>query len=188
MNPPFLTGEDLDRKALAHRRALGFRDDQPIDGMTLITKLKARYSKFNYRRIPDNTLQHGEAQWDSDRGLLLIPESIFSAMNRGDPRATMTILHEVGHMLLGHKGILHRGAARNRTEQLSARARRMELQARRYAAAFMMPNTPEVSAMTEKEIERIYHASSEAARIRKSELKEVRGKVGSENFRTKNPK
>ena len=83
MKPSFMAHDEIDRKALAHRRALGFRDDQPIDGMTLITKLKAMYPEFNYLRIPDGEAKDGEAQWDSKRKLLIIPESTFCGMNSG---------------------------------------------------------------------------------------------------------
>ena len=168
---PFISAEDIDKKALAHRRALGFRDDQPIDGMTLITKLKARYPEFNYLRVPDEALPDGEAQWDSAKKLLIVPESVFCGMNKGIPRDTMTIIHEVGHMLLGHKGTLHRGPAGNRAERLSPNLRRMELQAKRYAAAFVMPDTKGVRKMSQRDIERTFLVSEEAARIRKSELK-----------------
>ena len=59
---PFVSGAEIDKKALAHRRALGFSDDQIIDGMTLITKLKAKYSNFNYLRVADDALNSAEAQ------------------------------------------------------------------------------------------------------------------------------
>jgi hypothetical protein len=131
---PFIPAEDIDRKALAHRQALGFLDDQPIDGMTLIAKLTARYPEFNYLRVADETLPGREAQWDSDKCLLVIPESVFRGMNNGNPRDVMTILHEIGHMLLGHKGILHRAPVGNAAEKFSRNIRSMEFQARRYAA------------------------------------------------------
>ena len=171
MNPSFMEFEDIDKKALAHRRELGFRDDQLIDGMTLITKLKARYPKFNYRRVPDKQLPGGEAQWDSDKKLLIIPESVFCGMNRGVPRDLMTVVHEVGHILLGHKGKLNRAPVGNTAERLSSRVRRMEIQAKRYAAAFLMPDTPQLRKMQVSEIERVFGVSAEAVRNRKSELK-----------------
>jgi hypothetical protein len=167
----YIEAEDLDRKALAHRRALGFRDDQSIDGMTLITKLKARYPEFNYLRVPDGHLPGREAQWDSDKKLLTIPESVFRGMNRGVPRDTMTVVHEVAHALLGHKGTLHRAPVGNLAERFSANIRRMELQAKRYAAAFLMPDTSDLRKMSEEDIAKRYGVSREAALIRKSELK-----------------
>ncbi len=168
---PFIPAADIERKALAHRRALGFRDDQPVDGMTLITKLKNRYREFNYLRFPDGFLPGREAQWDSSKCQLVIPESVFRGMNNGRSRDLMTVMHEVAHMLLGHKGILHRAPAGNLAEKLSSHVRSMEYQARRYAAAFLMPDTEAVRKMSPSQIEKCFGVSAEAARIRKAELK-----------------
>jgi Zn-dependent peptidase ImmA (M78 family) len=92
-------------------------------------------------------------------------------MNRGVPRDTMTIVHEIGHALLGHRGTLNRGPVGNRAERLSANIQRMEWQAKRYAAAFIMPDTPQVRGMSQRDVEKTFLVSEEAARIRKSELK-----------------
>ena len=41
MRHAFLTDAQIDARALAHRRGLGFRDEQAVDMMTLLVKLKA---------------------------------------------------------------------------------------------------------------------------------------------------
>jgi len=76
----------------------------------------------------------------------------------------MTVMHEVAHALLGHKGILNRAPVGNKAELLSARVKRMEVQAKRYAAAFLMPDIPELRSMEPKDIARRYGVSEEAAR------------------------
>ncbi|MEO6381358.1 MAG: hypothetical protein ABIO35_04980 [Nitrobacter sp.] len=77
MTPKFIPGSDIDQRALAHRRALGFSDDQIIDGMTLITKLKEKYSNFDYIRVADGALNSAEAQWDDVKKRISLPESVF---------------------------------------------------------------------------------------------------------------
>jgi Zn-dependent peptidase ImmA (M78 family) len=171
MAPAFLTDAQIDARALAHRRELGFRDDKGVDFLTLMTKLEARYPNFTYERVPDGQLGEAEAQWDSKAKRLLIPENVFAAANRGEGRALMTVAHEVGHALLGHDGTLHRAPAGNRAERLSPRIRAMEYQARRYAAAFLIPDIEAVRHMSAGEMSEHYGVSMSAAMVRKSELK-----------------
>jgi IrrE N-terminal-like domain len=171
MSLAFKTGNMVDRLALAHRRELGFLDNQIIDFMTIITKIKTRYPKFNYLPVPDVDWKNDtEAQWDSDRKLLSLPESTYCAANVGQQRAMMTVMHEVAHALLGHKGVLHRGPVGNKNERLSSRVKAMEREAKRYAAAFLMPDTPWLRSASAKEIAERYNVSIAAATIRKSEL------------------
>ena len=171
MKPAFLTDAQIDSRALAHRRELGFRDDHGVDFLTLMTKLKARYPNFAYERVPDATLGAAEAQWDSAAKRLLIPETVYKGACLGEGRALMTVAHEVGHALLGHEGTLSRAPAGNRAERLSARVRAMEYQARRYAAAFLIPNIEAVRHMSAGEMSEHYGVSLSAAIVRKSELK-----------------
>lgn len=169
--PAFLTDNQIDARALAHRRELGFRDDMGIDFLSLMAKLKARYPNFAYVRVLDGELGDAEAQWDSATKRLTIPESVFLAANSGDGRALMTVAHEVAHALLGHEGTLHRAPRGNRAERLSPRIRAMEYQARRYAAAFLIPDIEAVRHMTAGEMSEQYGVSMSAAMVRKSELK-----------------
>jgi hypothetical protein len=171
MKTSFLTNIDVERRALAHRRALGFVDDQAIDMMTLITKLKHRYasSGFGYRKVPDGSLGEAEAQWDSDTKTILIPMSVYVAGNSGQERALFSIVHEVGHALLGHKGLLNRAPSGNNAERISLRIRSMEREARRYAASFLIPNTPIVRATSVEQICQKYCVSRDTAMIWKRE-------------------
>lgn len=166
----FIPSEDIDKIALAHRRALGFRDDQMIDGMTLITKLKNRYPEFDYRRVPNGSLNSADAQWDDRKKLMTITEATFEGMNQEKPRSLFAIVHEVGHALLGHKGILNRGPSNLVATSLSVNLKRMEHQANSYAAGFLMPDTQLLRRMTANQISRAYNVSHEAARIRWSQF------------------
>ncbi|MGO4738957.1 ImmA/IrrE family metallo-endopeptidase [Bosea sp. 2KB_26] len=171
MKPAFLTDAQIDARALSHRRELGFRDEQGIDFMILMARLKARYPNFAYERVPDGQLADTEAQWDSETKRLRIPELVFLAALRGESRALMTIAHEVGHALLGHEGILHRAPAGSQAERLSAKVRAMEYQARRYAAALLIPNIEAIRHMSAGEMSEHFGVSMSAAMLRKSELK-----------------
>jgi len=171
METPLLSNADVERKALAHRRALGFSDDQFIDMMTLITKLKVRYqsSGFDYRRVSNGSIGDAEAQWDSDAKTIIIPESLFTAANSGQARALFSVVHEVGHALSGHKGLLSRAPSGNDAERTSVRVRSMEREARKYAASFLIPDTTAVRSMSAEQISSKFRVSRSTAEIWKQE-------------------
>jgi hypothetical protein len=171
MRHAFLTDAQIDARALAHRRGLGFRDEEAIDVAPLLSRLAARYPEFSYERVPDGVLGEAEAQWDSQARRLLIPEAVFQAANRGEGRALMTVAHEVGHALLGHEGNLSRAPRGVRAERVSAKLRSMEYQARRYAAAFLIPDTPAVRRLDATALSERYRVSMSAAIVRHSELR-----------------
>ncbi len=171
----YLTDQQIDTRALAHRRELGFRDDQFIDGMTLIIKLKTRYPELNYARVPDAEWTGiDDAKWDSDKKCIYLRESVFCDVNADGPRARMTLLHEVAHALLGHKGLLSRAPVGNLAEKYSADVKRMEYQAKRYAAAFLMPDLPQNRLLGSHQLSEKYHTSGQAASIRVANFAECR--------------
>jgi hypothetical protein len=173
----FLTDREIEYRALANRRALGFRDDQAIDVMTLINKLKHRYPNFGYERVPDDEwVGSDEARWNYTRKVIMFPESVFCSANRGEARARMTALHEVGHVLLQHGATLSRAPAGNSAEKYSKQVRRMEYQAKRYAAAFAVPDIIENYGLSAREIADKYQISMEAASIRVSDFADRRGR------------
>lgn len=171
MRHAFLTDAQIDARALAHRRELGFHDDEPVEVGALLARLVARYPEFSHERVPDGALGEAEAQWDSQAKRLLIPEAVFRAAGRGEGRALMTVAHEVGHALLGHQGHLNRGPAGSPAERVSAKLRSMEYQAGRYAAAFLIPDTPAVRRLDASALSERYRVSMSAAIVRHSELR-----------------
>ena len=171
MRHAFLTDVQIDARALAHRRGLGFSDDEAVDVVTLLARLAARYPEFSHERVPDGSLGDAEAQWDSQAKRLLIPEGVFQAAIRGEGRALMTVAHEVGHALLGHEGHLSRAPAGGRAERASAKLRSMEYQARRYAAALLIPDTSAVRRLDATALSERYRVSMSAAIVRHSELR-----------------
>ena len=171
MRHAFLTDEQIDARALAHRRGLGFRDDRAIDFAKLMARLKARYPNFTYERVADDSLGEAEAQWDSQAKRLLIRDTVFEGADRGEGRALMAVAHAVGHALLGHEGTFNRSPSGSPAERFSPKLRSMEYQARRYAAAFLIPDTPAVRALDATGLSRRYHVSMSAAIVRHSELR-----------------
>ncbi|WP_187147953.1 ImmA/IrrE family metallo-endopeptidase [Nitrobacter winogradskyi] len=91
-------------------------------------------------------------------------------MNQKKPRSLFAVVHEVGHALLGHKGILNRGPSSVVAASLSSNLKRMEHQANSYAG-FLMPDHSGLRTMTIDQIIKAYNVSSEAARIRWSQFR-----------------
>jgi len=172
-----LEEEDLEVAADATRVKLGIQDQLRPDMMTVIVKMKHLDIIKNYRRVPDDEMPYDEATFDGIDRILLIPERTFAAMNRGEPRAVMTIAEEVGHIALGHRGVRHRTTndgsdPRPDPEKIDPKIRREEAHARRFAAAFLAPRdlaggAAEISADT---LARKFNLSAQAAAIRKNEL------------------
>jgi len=169
--------EDLEAAADTTRLKLAIHDQLRPDMMTVIVKMKHLGMIKNYRRVPDDKMPYDEAIFDAIDGVLIIPERTFSAMNRGEPRAVMTIAEEVGHIALGHSGVRHRTTGdpadrRPDPEKLDPKIRREEAQARRFAAAFLAPRelAGVVTDSSAADLAKRFNLSAQAARIRKDEI------------------
>ncbi|MFN3172777.1 MAG: ImmA/IrrE family metallo-endopeptidase [Hyphomicrobiales bacterium] len=162
-----MSKETIEAKALAHRRWLGFNDCQGIDPMTAIVKLKTRASKrhFNYEVKRGSEQPLHPAHWDYDRGVLVLSKDTFQGMNQHQARDMFTFAHEVGHILLDHQAKLHRAPAEDQGGKHSKLIQSLEYQANVYAAAFLIPDTPEVRSYSIDEICRRYFVSRKTAEI-----------------------
>jgi Zn-dependent peptidase ImmA (M78 family) len=173
--------EDLESIADATRGKFGFwGQSSPPDMMTIIVKMKRLGMIKNYRRVRDRDMPHDESTYDSIDKILLIPDRTFSAMNRGDPRAQMTLAEEIGHIALGHKGVRHRTTDESVTgrpdpEKIDKTIRREEAHARRFAAAFLAPRAfvDDPREMSAEELASRFNLSLTAAKIRKEELERL---------------
>src|SRR5436190_15268040 len=103
------------------------------DMMTIISKLKHVDPTFNYQRVPDAEMPDAEARWFSDEKKISMRESVFVGMQRDEPRARMSVSHELSHYLLKHTGHLNRSTVKSAVEISARRIVRQESEARRLA-------------------------------------------------------
>src|SRR5262249_39776575 len=136
---PFLELEQVEAMARDLRKKLGIDDLPYLDMMTVIVKAKHHGLIQGYRRVPDHNMPEDEAAFDPHEKVLLIRESTFCAMNRGEPRAGLTIAHDLGQMALGHKRTRHRNVSGGRIEKIASTIKRDEAQADKFGGAFLAP-------------------------------------------------
>lgn len=169
-----LTDEEIEKRATSLRKALGIEGQLRPDMMTVIQKTKHSFKKFGYLRVPDDDMPDAEAQWDSDKGILSLRESVFRAMQRDEPRARMTVAHELGHFALKHEGVRNRSLEAGAAEKYLEWVRRDEREAKRFAAAFLAPADFIREDDTAEDIAERFGLSAQAAEIRKSEVEAMR--------------
>jgi Zn-dependent peptidase ImmA (M78 family) len=139
--------------------------------MTIISKLKALYpSQFDFKRIADTNLPDAEAQWDSLQNVLTMRESVFCAMQRGEPHARQTVAHEIGHFVLGHTGVRYRSDVKSTAEKIIPRIRHEESEARRFAPRLLAPASLIETSWTAEEIAERFGLSQRSAQIRVEEI------------------
>ena len=169
-----LTEEKLEKFALDWRQRLGMRFNRIPDIMTIIVKLKREFPSFNYRRVPDSEFPDKEAEWNSETRILSLRESVFTAMQRGEPRARLIVMEEIFHFLLGHQGIKNRAIRPNFKERTNGKTKREEWEARRAAAAFLALQIDVDPTWDAKRVSEEFRISLLAATLRVSELRDMR--------------
>ena len=165
-----VTDEEIEQRVKVLRAELGLQNQSRPDLITAIEKLTARFRHFSYQQIPDAEMPGAEAQWDARKGVLRIRESVIAAMQRGEPRARMTIANEIGHFAMRHAGVRRRSATQATAGRLGLEAKKEESEARRFAAMFLAPSDLLSAIDTVEEIADRFGLSVEAAMIRKGEF------------------
>jgi hypothetical protein len=172
---PYLELEQVEKVARQFRVMLGVDGLAYLDMMTVIVKLKHQGLIKDYRRVPDDEMPEDEAAFDPFERILLIRESTFCAMNRGDPHTRFTIAHELGHIALGHKNTRHRNVSGRVIEKIAPSIKRDEAQANMFAGAFLVPShlvEAPLEASNEELVAR-FGLSASAAEVRKPELERI---------------
>ncbi len=136
--------ERIENAAIELRRRWGILDQKCPDIPTMIFKLKHEGLITDYARVPDIEMPDDEAEYNSRTGILKIRESVFQAANdiygrKAKNRARFTIAHEIAHVVLEHTGTRHRNVSDRKIERILTQIRVDEIEANRFAAAFLMP-------------------------------------------------
>lgn len=152
------------------RRILDIGDNpKDINIGLLLDRLSVKYSiTYDVLELDEMPREDIEACWDPESVTMHIRSDVFEKACRNDPRARFTIMHELGHGLLGHRRTINRsGIDRDlRTYEDS------EWQANQFAAELLMPldviRTKKLNTAIKIEIH--FNVSSQAATKRVKQL------------------
>ena len=162
--------EEIEQRVRVLRREIDLLNQMRPNMMTVIQRLRTSFRHFAYQQVPDSEMPDAEAQWDARKGVLHMRESVVGAMQRGEPRARMTIANEIGHFAMRHPAVRSRSTTQATTGKRLLEARKEESEARRFAAMFLAPNYLLSSTDTVDDIVDRFGLSFEAAMIRKGEF------------------
>jgi Zn-dependent peptidase ImmA (M78 family) len=162
----FRTDEEIEKIALLIRQKLGFEHQFAPDIFTLLQRLGQVKRNFHIEILSDDRLPSDEAYADCTAATIYVRESVFGAAREGRPRARMTIVHEIVHLLLGHTGTRSRSVGQDIRSKSSAIAKAEETEAKRFAGIFLAPSHLVGRFKTVNEVATAFQISGEAAQIR----------------------
>lgn len=119
------------------RRILEIGDaPQDIKIGLFLDRLSVKYGmSYDVLDPKDMPYEDVEACWDPDSIMIYIRRDVFEKACSNDPRARFTIMHELGHGLLGHRRTINRTGAERKPEIYED----SEWQANQFAAELLMP-------------------------------------------------
>jgi Zn-dependent peptidase ImmA (M78 family) len=164
------TNDSIEQLAEDLRTALGLATVRAPDIGTLLERLREKYPRFKIEQRLERDLPNDEAYFDSVTMTLAIRESVLNAALEGNPRARMTVLHEIGHFTLGHQGTRSRSSGVDFRSANSGRVKAEEVEAYRFAAAFAAPMPLLKGVESAADIEQFFCMSWKAAQIRWEQL------------------
>lgn len=130
-----LSKVQIESFASAWRRGLGYRDDQAVSMVRVIEfALPQVFEDFEYEIVDDHELSGAEATTSLSHRHMRISNTTYTQARLVGGRASFTLAHEVGHLLLhcGQSVELARG-------QAMPAYRNPEWQADQFASGFLVP-------------------------------------------------
>ena len=130
---------------LAMQPVLEFALDDMVDGAY-------------YAIDDDHNLQGAEGRTDWHQPVITLAASTYANLRRGDPRARMTVAHELGHLLMHSRAPVYHYRTRAFDKRVNP-----EWQADYFAAALLMPAYAMRSMKTVKQVMKGFGVSRGAA-------------------------
>jgi Zn-dependent peptidase ImmA (M78 family) len=159
----YISEEEIEEVALDLRKKLKILDVFAPDLIELLEfKLKNILPKFRLIIVPDHALRNAEAEADCSENTIKVRQSVYEDASRMGARARTTLAHEIGHLVLKHEGI--------RPRSVTAAVTAEEVQARYFAASFLMPLYLAKKFRSAAKIEGAFQVSKETAERRLREI------------------
>jgi hypothetical protein len=168
--------EDFELAARNLRLEVGINDRFCPDMIYVLSQLKRLGRIKDFIRVPDGQIKD-DASYDSSERVVRIRESAFQLLDRRSRaskqdrrRARFTIAHELGHMTFSHDGRFFRGPTTDAAIKVGSRIRYPEVEANKFAAAFLMPSHLARPDMASEDMSELFDINISAAILRKETL------------------
>ena len=132
------------------------------------------YPGFKYLVVDDSELPNEEAEFNANEKSIRIRRTVDQKARERDPRAIMTVAHELGHLILGHGGVRHRSTGTDIRAKSSYEVGVDESEAKYFAAAFLAPTSLAYECGSALMLQSKFGLSSQAAEIRFAEIEKCR--------------
>lgn len=142
---------------------------QNVNLGVLLDRLSVEYA-VSYDVLEPNEMPNEgiEACWEPDSMTMYIRSDVFEGVCADNPRSRFTVMHELGHGLLGHRRTINRSVEERKPQIFED----SEWQANQFAAEFLMPLEAirNLRLDTAIQIERHFNVSGPAALRRVNQL------------------
>lgn len=161
---------DIRNSADGVRNILGIGDTpQDVNLGSLLDRLSVEYAiSYDVLEPSDMPNEGIEACWEPYSITMYIRSDVFEGVCSNNPRSRFTVMHELGHGLLGHRRTINRSGEDRKPEIYED----SEWQANQFAAEFLMPLEVicKLRINTALQIEQHFNVSGPAALRRMNQL------------------
>ena len=174
---PAMSPKDIERHAASRRSGL----PSPLEPAPNVISLARHFGRqlerqFAVVSVPDQQMGRAYAYVSKDGARLLLRQSVTDAANEGDPSSRFIVVHEFGHIDLGHatlhKRPMHRMVGGNIKVKHIVDNESAELQANSWARTFLMPKEIVVAVASPEELAEICRVPLNHARHRYRDVRE----------------
>ncbi len=165
---------EIEEQARRLRQRVGIDELMCPDLIDIFQRLSEVFPGLRLVPVPDDELPHCEAEADCFRKVISVRQSVYDACLEGEPRARMTLAHELGHIALGHTGIRYRKPDETYCGAVDRRRRQEESEAKQFAAVFLAPLYLARECKSADEIGEKFGISEEASNIRFGQVAQAR--------------
>lgn len=158
-----LSEEVIERRANELRVRLGLEAVSAPCMLSVLESFQERARHFSFRTANPGELGQDEALMDEAAHTLVVRESVMEDVKAGRERARFTIAHELGHYLLGHKGMKQR--TQRLTAYPTAQDRIEEAEANLFASYFLVPTLLALDVNSPEDVAMRFQVSTPAAEI-----------------------
>lgn len=177
----FRTDEDYEKHSQQLRSELGVTDRYCVDTLYCAQRLKEIGRIADFQVVPDQAMPLDNAKYDGANRILVLPWRTFYALDTAGNTSKaerrhqrFTLAHEFAHVIQHSPGDRYRGPSGALAERLVTTIRVDEVQANRFASAFLMPSALADTTYTPERLSELFDVNIRVAAIRKEQLERLR--------------